>query len=45
MSAEASPEHSTPMPDHAASFIQEFSALAEALRGQFVVERDRYIDG
>ena len=28
------------MPDHAASFIQEFSALAEALRGQFVVERE-----
>ena len=29
-----------PMPDHAASFVQEFPALAEALRGQFLVERE-----
>ena len=29
-----------PSPDHAETFIQEFPALAEALRGQFVVERE-----
>ena len=29
-----------PTPDHAASFVQEFPALADALRGQFVVERE-----
>jgi predicted Ser/Thr protein kinase len=29
-----------PTPDHAASFLQEFPALADALRGQFIVERE-----
>jgi predicted Ser/Thr protein kinase len=29
-----------PSPDHATPFLQEFPALAEALRGQFLVERE-----
>src|SRR5688500_12644090 len=40
MSAGASPEHSMPTPDHTTSFLQEFPALADALRGQFIVERE-----
>ena len=29
-----------PTPDHTATFVQEFPALAESLRGQFLVERE-----